>query len=193
MKLIGQILQQYRKQNNLTQSELATILSQYDHPIKNGMISAWEKNNSIPNTYQFLTLCQVLGITDIYDTFITDIRRIPLRLMGVSAGTGEYINDYSIDNYIETDNMLADYALRINGNSMEPIYRNDQIILVQNTEVLKDGEVGIFYLDGEQYCKQLAGNKLLSYNPDYAPIEMNEVNTFRILGKVVGKIDNNNN
>ena len=189
MKLIGQILQQYRKQNNLTQSELATILSQYGHPIKNGMISAWEKNNSIPNTYQFLTLCQVLGITDIYDTFITDIRRIPLRLMGVSAGTGEYINDYSIDNYIETDNMLADYALRINGNSMEPIYRNDQIILVQNTEVLKDGEVGIFYLDGEQYCKQLVGNKLLSYNPDYTPIEMNEVNTFRILGKVVGKIE----
>ena len=193
MKLIGQILQQYRKQNNLTQSELATILSQYGHPIKNGMISAWEKDNSIPNTYQFLTLCQVLGITDIYDTFITDIRRIPLRLMGVSAGTGEYINDYSIDNYIETDNMLADYALRINGNSMEPIYRNDQIILVQNTEVLKDGDVGIFYLDGEQYCKQLVGNKLLSYNPDYTPIEMNEVNTFRILGKVVGKIDNNNN
>ena len=193
MKLIGQILQWYRKQNNLTQSELATILSQYGHPIKNGMISAWEKNNSIPNTYQFLTLCQVLGITDIYDTFITDIRRIPLRLMGVSAGTGEYINDYSIDNYIETGNMLADYALRINGNSMEPIYRNDQIILVQNTEVLKDGDVGIFYLDGEQYCKQLVGNKLLSYNPDYAPIEMNEVNTFRILGKVVGKIDNNNN
>lgn len=189
MKSIGKILQQYRKQNNLTQSELATILSQYGHPIKNGMISAWEKDNSIPNAYQFLTLCQVLGITDIYDTFITDIRRIPLRLMGVSAGTGEFINDCSVDNYINTDNMLADYALRINGDSMEPIYKNDQIILVQNTEILANGEVGIFYLDGEQYCKQLMDNRLVSFNSDYSPIKVNEVNTFRILGKVVGKLE----
>lgn len=186
MKTIGELLQSYRKANNLTQADLAIRMSELGYPIKNGAISTWEKNSSVPNANQFLALCQILNITDIYDTFINISRKIPLRLMGVSAGTGEYVNDDYCE-YIETTNGLADYALRINGDSMQPMYMDNDIVLVQNTEIINNGDIGIFYLDGEQYCKQLLNNKLISINNNYSPIDIINIDCFRILGKVLGK------
>ena len=186
MKSIGKILQYYRKQNNMTQSDLAAKMSEYGYPIKNGAISTWEKDYSIPNAIQFLQLCEILGITDIYKTFIGKIRIIPLRMMGVSAGTGEYVgDDVTIEDYIETSNQDADYALRINGDSMTSLYPDDSIVLVHKTEILNNGDIGIFYLNGEQYCKKIIGNQLISINPNYKPIDINNLDYFRILGKVV--------
>ena len=187
MNNVGNLIQQYRKANNLTQSDLAARMSECGYPIKNGAISTWELGSSVPNANQFLALCQILNITDIYNTFINEYRKIPLRLMSVSAGMGEYVTDDVVDDYIETTNGLADYALRINGDSMEPEYWDGDIILVQNTEVLSNGDVGIFYLDGNQYCKRLRNDKLVSTNPKYEDIDISVADCFRILGKVLGK------
>lgn len=188
---IGSLLQYYRKQNKMTQSELAIRLGECGYPVKNGAVSSWEKDNSQPNASQFLAICRILGITDIYGVFVGLCRKIPLRLMGVSAGTGEYVGDSeAVDEYLETTNELADFALRINGDSMEPLYWDNDVVLVQSTEVLANGDVGIFYLDGEQYCKRLRGNKLVSENSKYAPIDINNSDYFKILGKVLGRYDN---
>lgn len=182
MKSIGKTLQYYRKQNNLTQAELAAEMG-----VKHGAVSSWENDATIPNAIQFLRLCEILEITDIFGVFGLTIRTIPLRMMSVSAGTGEYVGDDSIDTYITTNNEYADYALRINGDSMTPLYEDGSIVLVQKTEILENGDIGIFYLDGEQYCKRMVGNQLISINPKYKPIDVSNLNYFRILGKVVGK------
>lgn len=184
---IGKLLREYRKKNKVTQRELADMMSKRGCPIKNGAISTWEKDMCLPNAVQFLMVCRILGIRDIYGVFVPESRKIPLRLMGVSAGTGEYVSDDTVDEYIETDNELADYALRINGNSMEPMYGDNDIVLVQSTEILNNGDVGIFYLDGEQYCKKLNNNWLESVNTEYEPIDISNSDCFRILGKVIGR------
>ena len=49
----------------------------------------------------------------------------------------------------------ADFGIRIHGDSMEPRYISEQIVWVQQTEELESGEIGIFYLDGNAYCKKL--------------------------------------
>lgn len=191
MESMGSILQYYRKMRGYTQTRLAEELSKCGYPIKNGAISAWEKDYSTPNAVQFLALCQILNITDIYQTFVggitTAYRTVPLRSMGVSAGYGEYVDDESVADYVEINNGEADYALRINGDSMEPLYPDDQIVLVQKTELLQNGDIGIFYVDGEQYCKQLLNNHLVSINDKYPPIDIGNSDCFKILGKVVGK------
>lgn len=187
MKSIGKTLQYYRKKNGYTQADLATKMSEYGYPIKNGAISTWEKGSVVPNASQFLVLCQILNITDIYNTFINVPKQIPLRLIGVSAGYGEYVDDDTVENYIETTNTAASYALRISGNSMQPLYQDGDIILVQQTKTLCNNEVGIFYVDGEQYCKRLVNNFLVSENTQYKPIDISNIDCFRILGKVLGK------
>ena len=69
-KKIGITLATYRKDKKMSQIELADKLRNYDINVSNAAISAWEKDISLPNTHQFLALCKILGITDIYNEFI---------------------------------------------------------------------------------------------------------------------------
>ena len=69
-KKIGVTLATYRKKKKLSQIELADKLTYYGINVSNAAISAWEKDISQPNTQQFLALCKILGITDIYNEFI---------------------------------------------------------------------------------------------------------------------------
>ena len=69
-KSLGSVLSSYRKKNKISQIELARILSRYNIKVTSAAISAWEKNISIPNATQFLTLCKILGIKEIYNEFI---------------------------------------------------------------------------------------------------------------------------
>lgn len=62
----------------------------------------------------------------------------------------------------------ADFAVKIDGDSMEPYIRDGSIVYV-NREPLENGDVGIFYVDGDMVCKQYYkdenGNvRLLSLN-----------------------------
>ena len=69
-KKIGKILATQRKVKKLSQIELAEQLRNYGINVSNAAISAWEKDISIPNAHQFLALCKILNITDIYNEFI---------------------------------------------------------------------------------------------------------------------------
>lgn len=69
-KTLGSILASHRKEKGFSQLELAEQLTHYGVNVSNAAISAWEKNISVPNANQFLILCKLLGITDIYNEFI---------------------------------------------------------------------------------------------------------------------------
>ena len=84
----------------------------------------------------------------------------------------------------------ADFGVRVSGDSMEPLYLNGQIIWVHQQETLEDGEIGIFFLDGEAYVKKYHqtpdGISLISMNKKYTPIKVSSGSVFRTFGKVVG-------
>lgn len=52
-----------------------------------------------------------------------------------------------------------------------------------------NGEIGIFFLNGDAYCKKLQDNKeglfLISLNKKYDPIPVSKEASFKIFGKVV--------
>lgn len=72
---------------------------------------------------------------------------------------------------------------------MEPQFINNQIVWVQQQTTLEHGEIGIFYLNGNAYCKKLhntpEGIALISLNKKYSPINIGEHDSFKIFGKVV--------
>lgn len=230
-KKIGVTLATYRKKKKLSQIELADKLTHYGINVSNAAISAWEKDISQPNTQQFLTLCKILGITDIYNEFIgfnpddplarlneegkakaleyigllllseqfqkqeaTIIpfrRKIKWSLLASSAGTGEFLDDENFET-IEVGEEVpeeADFGLALNGDSMEPRYHDKQAVWVQQTNSLSNGEIGIFYLDGMTYCKQLKDDKdgvyLISLNSKYEPIKVTDDSSFKIFGRVL--------
>lgn len=119
-------------------------------------------------------------------------RSIPLYDLPASAGIGEFLDGERYD-MIEIGNEVpaeADFGIRISGNSMEPRFVNGQIIWVHKQEILQNGEIGIFYLDGQAFCKKLQDDEngifLISLNKEYAPISVKSSNTLKIFGKVVG-------
>ncbi len=118
-------------------------------------------------------------------------KTIKLYTLGVSAGTGNFLDDDDFEE-METDEFIptgADFAVHITGDSMMPMFRDRQIIFVHSQNTLEDGEIGIFSLDGNAYCKKLMRNKkgtaLISLNKKYRPIPVTENSTCAILGKVL--------
>lgn len=120
------------------------------------------------------------------------ILSIPFYDLPVSAGTGIYLQDDYLDEIpVEASPLTqrTDFALRINGDSMEPRYHNNDILLIQRQQTLEQGECGIFILNGEGYFKKLGNHQLISLNPKYQPISFHEYDKIECVGKVIGKLE----
>ena len=119
-------------------------------------------------------------------------RSIGLYDMPVSAGVGEFLADSTrIEDIVIPDDPRtaeADYALRINGDSMEPKYRSGDILLIQSADMVEEGELGVFVLDGSGYFKKYGGDHLISLNPKYPPIPLKDFEDVACCGRVVGKL-----
>lgn len=134
---------------------------------------------------------------------------MPVSTLGASAGTGEYLDAENIVMMRFPESGVpvgADFAVRVVGDSMEPIYQDNQLVWVHICNTLKPGDVGIFVLDGEGYIKAyderepdaeeaedyLDSNGVLhkqivlqSYNPKYAPKLVRQTSGFKICGRVL--------
>ena len=118
-------------------------------------------------------------------------RTLPLYDLPVSAGVGVSLDGEGTDEITVSDNSKtrdADFALRISGNSMETRYHDGDILLVQETDTLEFGELGIFILDGNGFFKVFGGDRLYSLNPEYGDILLKDFTDVRIAGRVIGKL-----
>lgn len=110
-----------------------------------------------------------------------------------SAGTGQIIFDMPPTKRIEIpaipEYRKADYAIGVNGNSMEPVYHDGDTLLVEMTDIVEIGEIGIFLVNGESFVKERGKTELISLNPESKNIPLNE--NARCLGRVIGKLPNN--
>ena len=70
MDNIGNIFAAYRKNLKYSQQDICDKLTGIGVPTKPAAYSTWETGNSIPNAVQFLAMCKILGITDIFNQFI---------------------------------------------------------------------------------------------------------------------------
>ena len=129
--------------------------------------------------------------TDKVAKFPVKQRKLPLYLLPASAGTGEFLDNDDHEMVVVGSEVpeKASFGIRLNGNSMEPRYMNGQIVWVYRTTELYDGDIGIFYLDGQAYCKKLHKMKnsieLISFNPEYTPIKVTESSDFKVFGRVI--------
>lgn len=102
---------------------------------------------------------------------------IPL-YSAVSAGTGAFA-DGNIEGYIplppEYEGKGEFFALRIKGNSMEPLIMDGDSVLVKKGDTVENGKIVIAVVNGnEGFCKKLVKYRnsigLVSNNPDYDPM-----------------------
>lgn len=107
-----------------------------------------------------------------------------------SAGTGQIVFDMPPTKRIEIPNIFeykkADYAIGVNGNSMEPIYHDGDTLLIEMVDAIEVGDIGIFMVNGESFVKKLGTSELISLNPNSKNIALTEDS--KCMGKVIGKL-----
>ena len=118
-------------------------------------------------------------------------RLLPLYRLAASAGTGQILDgdDYELTEVPEHVPEAADFGVRIAGDSMEPEIKNGATVWVERRETLPAGRIGVFYYNGQAYCKRLECREgeayLVSLNPAYAPICTDAALGFKVFGEVV--------
>ncbi len=121
-----------------------------------------------------------------------DYISIPYFDLPVSAGRGAELHDQSGEDPIRVldtpTTRMADYALRISGNSMEPKFHDGDIVLITAQDCVDDGEIGIFIIDGKGYIKQQQPGLLVSLNPAYDDIKIHDYDSVFCKGLVVGTL-----
>ena len=115
-------------------------------------------------------------------------RVIRLYDLPVSAGHGVFLDGADYEEYKTADKAAeyADFAVRIQGDSMSPRFADGQVVYIERSDVVEPDEIGIFSLNGEALCKKLGRGELISLNPEYSPIELGEYDSFYVLGRVLG-------
>lgn len=110
--------------------------------------------------------------------------------LAASAGIGEYAMDiahFKTVGLTEAPPRGADFLVRISGDSMEPKYSDGDKVYIKRQDAVNEGEIGLFYLDGNVYIKKQGYDELISLNSEYDPIPVAEYSYSKCFGKVLGK------
>lgn len=190
-------IKQLRKQNNLSQKELADLI-----PVNQTAISQWERGVTTPNPNALKRLCTIFNKSaDYFLEFETEHeskRGVKINVLGsVAAG----IPISAIQDIIDEEEISEELAssgeffgLIIKGDSMSPIITNGDTVIVKSQDYAENGEIAIVLVNGDEAtCKKIKktpeGVMLIPLNPDYEPTfysnKQIEQLPVRIIGKVV--------
>ncbi len=119
--------------------------------------------------------------------------KTPVNVNGcVSAGVGERLHDETLfTEMVKGPIPTHDLALKVNGDSMEPMFKDGEIIFVEKTHNIKNGQIGIFIIEEEAYVKKVFVEDdrltLVSLNKDYDDLHFYRNESVRLIGKVILK------
>lgn len=129
------------------------------------------------------------SINELQRTYTVDV------LGAVSAGTGEWLDEEQHNHVAVSEQPpVYDFAVQVNGDSMEPMFADGQIIYVkrvEGTEEVRDNQIVIAELNGNAYVKKIAFDgdrdscRLISLNKKYTDIIVKPEDSFKVIGVVV--------
>lgn len=129
---------------------------------------------------------------DIDKIEINDKQVFPL-LGTVKAGY-DYLASENIIGYVNLDRNVPNpeeyFALKVTGDSMQPVLYDDDIVIVHSQNDIESGQVGIILINGDEATvKRIVKHddyiELISFNSYYPPKKITKDVEFKIIGKVV--------
>lgn len=117
------------------------------------------------------------------------IYTVPGYTLPMSAGLGEPAGQEPPEDFAlkKAPPRGTSYIARVHGRSMEPSFYDGELVFVHASEEIPAGQIGVFYMDGQQWVKELGEGELISHAPGYAPRPMTE--DVRCQGLVLGVCD----
>lgn len=169
------------KNRKIENNDITSIYSKLTPPRQSNVLKyatnqLEEQNNDSDNLVDFNSYIQEKSEVDIYGC--------------ASAGIGERLYNEPISKEFVRGYVPAhDIALKVNGDSMEPLFKNGQIIFIEKSHTIKDGQIGVFIINGDAYVKKVyvEDNRLMlvSLNKKYKDLYFYDNESVRLVGKVI--------
>lgn len=114
-------------------------------------------------------------------------------LLGTVKAGYNYLAQENWIGYVNLDKEVSDpenfFALKVTGDSMQPIMYEDDIVIVHKQNDVESGQVAIVIVDGEEATvKKLIKYddyiELVAFNSYYPPRKLTKKDDFKIIGKV---------
>ena len=171
-------LKNARKAKGFTQEKLASLVS-----VSRQAYSSYETGTRDPDTR---TLSQIAINLDVSVDYLlgkvtqsqTESNRMIPLLGSVPAGVPiEAIED--VEEYIDIYPRFVKhgelFALRVQGDSMEPDLRNGDIVVIEKQEYVENGQIAVVRVNGEDFTIKRVklsqkGLMLIPSNPAYDPV-----------------------
>lgn len=112
-------------------------------------------------------------------------------LLGTVKAGYNYLASENIIGYVHLDKNISNpeeyFALKVAGDSMQPVLYNDDIVIVHSQNDIESGQIGIVLIDGDEATiKRIIKHndciELIAFNSYYPPRKLNK--DFKIIGKV---------
>jgi len=169
------------KNRKIENNDITSIYSKLTPPRQSNVLKyatnqLEEQNNDSDNLVDFNSYIQEKSEVDIYGC--------------ASAGIGERLYNEPISKEFVRGYVPAhDIALKVNGDSREPLFKNGQIIFIEKSHTIKDGQIGVFIINGDAYVKKVyvEDNRLtlVSLNKKYKDLYFYDNESVRLVGKVI--------
>lgn len=206
MSLFGNRLRQLRKEDNLTQKELAdnlglafSTISMYERGIREPDFETTESIADFFNVSMDFLLGKNPNTSDVKNLIsMPKMNRIPL--LGTIACGEPILASENLDGEVTIpEDIKADFALRCKGDSMiDARIMDGDIVYIRQQPTVSNGEIAAVLIGDDATLKRVYITKnaitLMACNSKYEPFVFSdgEAEHVRILGKAVGftsKID----
>ena len=200
MSLFGNRLRQLRKEDNLTQKDLAaklglafSTISMYERGIREPDFETTEAIADYFNVSMDFLLGKSQNTAPMGNIIpIPQLNRIPL-LGTIACGTPILATE-NLDGEVSIpDDIKADFALRCSGDSMiDARILDGDIVYIRQQPTVNNGEIAAVLIGEEATLKKVFISEgtitLLACNSNYQPFVYSgeKLNEIRILGKAVG-------
>lgn len=111
----------------------------------------------------------------------------------LSAGSGEFLTT-DIQETVQIPKSIVpdqhyDLILQVNGDSMEPMFEDNEYVFVRKTKDIRSGQIGVLIINGESFLKKIYINddhlRLVSLNKKYDDLIFDDVDDIKVIGTVV--------
>lgn len=197
MNTLGDRIRILRSGRALTQQAVAEALG-----VSRSAVAMWEKDEREPDLETLAQLAKLLGVPL---TALVERREAPLPqnlrpvrarripLLGTIAAGEPIFAEEEHETYVDVDGSArADFALEVKGESMEPVYKDGDVVYIRRQDDVRDGQVAAVVVDDSATLKRVyhlpVGVQLMPLNPAFAPMLFTPENSdsVRILGLAVG-------
>ena len=197
-KIFAKNLLYYMELNHKDRNDVCNDLN-----FKYTTFSDWCNANKYPRIDKIEMLANYFGIekSDLIEDkekiLSSDKRLFPI--LGMVKAGYNYLASENMIGTITIDNPLPDpenyYALKVTGDSMQPILYEDDLVIVHQQNDVESGQIAIILIDDEEatikkVVKTDNGIRLEAYNPYYPPREFTFEDIKKTPVKIIGRVIN---